>query len=142
MSQTTVDVFFYGLFMDTALLGTKAIAPTSVAAGHVDGYRLRIGRRATLVHEPGSRAHGMLMTIGQDQAAALYADESVSDYVPEPVSVALPNGEVTTAVCYNLPPDKLEGTNAAYAEALLALAAELGFPQGYLDEIRAQGSAA
>lgn len=82
------------------------------------------------------------MTIERAQATDLYSDETVSDYVPEVVSVRLPGGIVTPAICYNLPPDELEGANSAYAESLLLLAAELGFPENYLDEIRAEGRTA
>lgn len=79
------------------------------------------------------------MTIGRQDATALYSDESVSDYVPEPVSVTLPSGVIEPAICYNLPPGKLEGANSAYAESLLQLATNLGFPDEYLDTIRMEG---
>ena len=137
----TVEVFFYGLFMDTSLLAARGVTPSATTTGYVDDYRLRIGKRATLAREPGSRTYGVLMTMERDVATALYSDETVADYVPEPVSVNLPSGSVKSAVCYNLPPDKLEGSNRAYVESLLELAKTLGFPQSYLDEIRAEGPA-
>jgi len=136
MSDNTLAVFFYGLFMDELLLASKGIEPAQATIGFVDGYRLRIGRRATLVPEQASRAYGVLMTIGRDEATALYADASVADYVPEAVSVTLPGGIVEPAICYNLPPAKLEGANSAYADLLLQLATKLGFPDEYLDTIR------
>ena len=140
MNSDNIAVFFYGLFMDESLLASKGIVPSAATVGYVDGYRLRIGRRATLVPERDGRAYGVVMSIGRDEAASLYSDESVADYVPEPVSVTLPSGRAQSAICYNLPPSKLEGVNAAYADALLRLAATLGFPQDYLDEISAERS--
>lgn len=139
MSDNKVAVFFYGLFMDESLLASKGIDPSHSTVGYVDGYRLRIGKRATLVPERASRAYGVLMTIGRLDATALYSDEAVSDYVPEPVSVTLPSGVIKPAICYNLPPSKLEGANSAYAESLLQLATSLGFPDEYLDTIRTEG---
>lgn len=139
MSDNKIAVFFYGLFMDESLLDSRGVHPSRTTAGYVDGYRLRIGRRATLVPDQGSRAYGVLMTIEHDDAAALYADESVSDYIPEPVSVTLPGGAIEPAICYNLPPGKLEGANPAYAAALLQLATRLGFPGDYLETIRRDG---
>jgi len=141
MSQDTVAVFFYGLFMDSALLASKSISPSAATTGYVDGYQLRMGRRATLVRAPGHRAYGVLMTIGRDEAEGLYADATVSDYVAEPVSVSLPSGEIRPAICYNLPSDELEGANPTYAATLLVLATKLGFPRDYLDHIRAEGNA-
>jgi len=139
MSDDNVAVFFYGLFMDESLLRSKGIRPFQRALGHVDGYRLRIGRRATLETEPASRAYGVVMTLGREDLARLYSDDTVSDYVPETVPVTLASGVIDSAVCYVLPPGKLEGTHAAYADSLLLLATRLGFPGNYLDEIRAEG---
>lgn len=141
MNDNKVAVFFYGLFMDESLLASRGIDPSRSAIGFVDGYCLRIGKRATLVPKQSGRAYGVVMTIGRQEAMALYSDESVSDYVPEPVSVTLPSGDVETATCYNLPPGKLEGANPAYAKSLLQLASRLGFPDAYLDSIRIEGSA-
>lgn len=139
MNDDQVAVFFYGLFMDESLLASRGIVPAASAVGYVDGYRLSIGRRATLVPEPASRAYGVLMTIGRSDAAALYSDESVSDYVPEPVRVTLPGGAIEPATCYNLSPGKSEGANPAYAQSLLRLAENMGFPDDYVDAIRLQG---
>ena len=86
MSENNVAVFFYGLFMDESLLASKGIEPSHTAIGYVDGYRLRIGARATLVPQKASRAYGVLMTIRREEATDLYSDETVADYVPEPVS--------------------------------------------------------
>jgi AIG2-like family len=139
MVQDGVAVFFYGLFMDKSLLASKGIVPSIATAAYVDGHRLRIGDRATLVPDPDGRAYGVLMTIRSDETASLYSDETVADYVPESVSVKLQGGVVRQAICYNLPPRELGGVNRAYADALLLLATKLGFPKEYLDHIRTEG---
>lgn len=139
MSEPAVAAFFYGLFMDESLLGSKGIRPSRRALGFVDGYRLRIGTRATLEAHAGSRAYGFLMTIRRDDLVTLYSENSVADYVTEKVTVELESGAKEPAVCYLLPPGRLEGTNTAYAESLLQLATRLGFPDHYLAEIRKQG---
>lgn len=136
MQAEDAAVFFYGLFMDESLLASRGIRPSRATVGHVDGYGIRIGRRATLVPDETSRAYGMLMTIRAEDLRSLYSEESVADYVPESVSVRLPDGTVVPAVCYNLPEGKLEGTNPQYASALLVLAGNLGLPSSYLQQIR------
>jgi len=140
MNSKEVRVFFYGLFMDEALLASKGASVSIATVGYVDGYGLRIGRRATLLPDRASRAHGVLMTLREADVRALYSDESVADYVSEPVSVVLPDGTVEAAICYNLPEDKLEGANPEYANALLKLATKLGLPDDYLGKIREQAS--
>ncbi len=129
-------VFFYGLFMDERLLATKGIKPSEVSLGFVDGYGLRIGERATLVRRPDGRAYGALMNIAPGEATELYAEASVADYVPERVVVELLDGTRVEAICYNLPSDKVTGTNRDSAESLLDVATRLGFPDAYLDPIR------
>ena len=131
-----VRVFFYGLFMDESLLAAKGIKPSEAHTGFVDGFALAIGERATLVRRPGTRIYGVMMDIAPNEATDLYAEDSVADYVPESVTGELVDGTRTEATCYVLPADQAAGTNRAYAEALLALATRLGFPESYLDEIR------
>ncbi len=136
MSTNEITVFFYGLFMDEPLLASKGVHATEPTIGYVDGYGLRIGERATLLPESNSRAYGVLMKIASEDAAALYSEQSVADYVAEPVVVTLPGDIQVSAVCYNLPAAKLVGTNSEYAAALLALATKLGLPDSYLRHIR------
>jgi hypothetical protein len=136
MKPENTAVFFYGLFMDESLLASKGVIPSKATVGYVDGYGLRIGRRATLVQDETNRAYGVLMTIRAQDVQVLYSDESVADYVSEFVTVMLPDGAIETAICYNLPVSKLEGTNPEYANSLLILADRLGFPSGYLQQIR------
>lgn len=129
-------VFFYGLFMDEGLLATKGIKPTSISLGFVDGYGLRIGERATLECRSDDRAYGVVMNIAPNDAAELYAEDSVADYLPELVTVELMDGTEVDATCYNLRGAKVTGANQDYAESLLKVASRLGFPDPYLDQIR------
>lgn len=129
-------VFFYGLFMDESLLATKGIEPSEVQLGFVEGYGLRIGERATLVRRPDSRCYGAVMEITPSETTELYAEESVADYVPEPVIVEFADGSRVEATCYNLPSEKVTGSNKEYAESLLDVATRLDFPDSYLNQIR------
>jgi len=131
-----MNVFFYGLFMDEALLAKKGITPSNAEVGYVDEYALRIGERATLVSSAGARSYGILMNISSDQAKELYSDKGVADYVPESVIVELLGGSKAEAKCYNLRVDKITGANKIYAEALLEVASKRGLPESYLVEIR------
>lgn len=136
MADSTINVFFYGLFMDESLLASRGIRPAETETGYVEGFSLHIGDRATLLPAQDSRAYGVLMEITADQAAALYSDDSVCDYVAEPVVVHLPGNKKVAAVCYNLPASRLTGANRRYAADLLALATRLGMPESYLARIR------
>ena len=135
-----MKVFFYGLFMDEDLLVSRGIEPGSVSTGFVDDYELLIGKRATLARRVGSRVYGLMMEIARGEVTDLYAEDSVADYIPEPVVVVLTDGSTAKASCYNLPADKVTGTNRDYAKSLLDLATRLGFPASYLDQISRAGA--
>lgn len=134
--QSYETVFFYGLFMDESLLEGKGVHVSESKVAVLEGYKLQIGRRATLVRDPTARSFGVVGRLTRQDAKLLYSEESVADYVAEPVSVTLPDGTNEAAVCYNLPAEKLEGTNPDYADALLQLAGALGFPDEYQEEIK------
>jgi len=134
--QTHETVFFYGLFMDESLLEEKGVRLSGSRVAILEGYKLQIGRRATLVRDLTGRSFGVVGRLSRQDARLLYSHESVADYAAEPVSVTLPDGTTEAAVCYNLPAEKLEGTNPEYADALLQLACKLGFPDEYLEEIK------
>jgi len=135
----TMNVFFYGLFMDENLLAKKGIAASNAVVGYVDGFRLRIGERATLQRCAGARAYGVMMAVSPNEVRELYAESSVADYVPASVTVELMDGSNAEASCYNLPSNKVTGTNKGYAEALLEVANRLGLPESYLGQIRQAG---
>lgn len=79
------------------------------------------------------------MDIDPSDAKTLYSEDSVADYLPESVCVVTEDGSKFDATCYNLPIDKVTGTNKEYAESLLVVATKLGFPVSYLDQILQAG---
>ena len=135
-----VRVFFYGLFMDETILAEKGVTPSWATSGFVDGFRLYIGKRATLVREANSRSWGVMVDIAAADDIAkietLYAEQGVADYLPEMVFVELPDGARHRATCYILPGATVSRTSQKYADELLALATRLGFPETYLEQIR------
>ena len=135
MNADQIAIFFYGLFMDESLLASKGVHATKPTIGYVDGFGLHIGERATLIRDVNSRAYGVLMRISSEDAAALYSEQSVADYVAESVVVQLHGNTQVSAVCYKLPAARLTGTNPEYAATLLALATRLGLPDSYLRHI-------
>ena len=76
------------------------------------------------------------MNIAPGEATELYAEDSVADYLPEPVIVEQMDGTKVEATCYNLPSDQVAGANKGYAKSLLEVATRMGFPDSYLDQIR------
>ena len=122
--------------MDQDLLLEKGLHPSNPRRGFVDGLGLKIGQRATLLHTQDERAYGIVMGLSAEEADKLYLDESVSDYIPEQVEVALDDGSRIEATCYNLPKHLLSGSNCAYAKSLVQVATKCGLPEQYIEQIR------
>lgn len=131
-------VFFYGLFMDAQLLQRRGVRVAAQSRARLEGYKLVLGSRATLVRAPGFTAHGMLMELPAEDVERLYSEPSVAAYRPEPVRVVLENGQTSAARCYNLPgPLSTNQPDAEYARQLYELGLRLGLPDGYLSAIAA-----
>lgn len=122
--------------MDKALLLQQGIAVGDISPGYVEGFTLHIGERATLLPFINGRVYGLVMDLYPDDVKKLYSEPSVADYVSESVTVFLSDTDSIEAVCFNLPADKISGTNKAYAKSLYGLAHRLGFPEHYLDQIK------
>jgi Gamma-glutamyl cyclotransferase, AIG2-like len=133
----TIDVFFYGLFMDEDLLQSKGVKPTRLRPGAVSGFRLGIGNRATLVPSQSDRVFGLLASVSHADLERLYSEPGLLAYRPEGVLVDLPNGEVLAALCFNLPePPSDDERNSDYASKLRSLAERLNFPAEYVASIQ------
>lgn len=130
-----VDTFFYGLFMDPDLLRSKGLAPEGFRIGSIKDVGLRIGRRAALVAQPGSRTYGVVMRLQPDELDRLYSEPTVRDYVPGIVRVELDDGSAIDAQCYNLPVPPAAAANATYAAKLRDTATRLGLPAAYVETI-------
>jgi hypothetical protein len=137
MESRTIDVFFYGLFMDAELLRANGLHPVNGRQARVSGMALRIGRRATLVPDPGRSVHGFLFGLSHQEVERLYAEPSVSAYRPEAVIARLADGSCLPALCFNLPPSNVtDEANPEYAEKLRTVAYRLGLPADYVAGIR------
>ena len=136
MTDRRIDGFFYGLFMDDDVLREYNVLAEDPRRGYVDGYALRIGRRAALVPVSGARAYGMVFALTHDELERLYSAPGLEQYRPEAVLAHLMEGEVLPALCYNLreAPASNE-SNAGYATRLRAALARLGFPSDYVSSV-------
>ena len=134
--ERRVDVFFYGLFMDAGLLRAQGFDPRELRQASVAGMALRLGARATLVAETGSRVHGILMGLTHAEIDRLYAEPSVAAYRAEPVTATLKDGGSIAALCFNLPDaPPSTASNLDYAAKLTVVARKLGLPEEYVTSI-------
>jgi hypothetical protein len=137
MPNRRIDVFFYGLFMDTELLRSKGASPQNIRRAGVPGFALRIGKRATLLRDRNACAYGLLMELTHEEIEKLYSDDSVRAYRPEAILAQLDDGSRLPALCFNLvePPSPHE-RNSEYAAKLQEVARRLELPADYVTGIQ------
>jgi hypothetical protein len=137
MTERSIEAFFYGLFMDDNLLRSKGIVPMNPRPASVEGFGLRIGKRATLVPARHERSYGMVMGLTHQQLRTLYSGPGLEHYLPEAVTCTTLSGEPVSALCYNLrdapAPDEV---NEEYAGQLRGVLTKLGFPAEYVERVR------
>jgi hypothetical protein len=131
-----VNVFFYGLFMDMALLRQRGLAPHHPQVARLDGYDIDIRERATLIRHARARVYGIVAGLTHEDISALYTDPSVREYRPEAVVVTLADARQVPAWCYTLPQVTGARRNTAYAVKLVEVAKTLAFPEDYLDRLQ------
>jgi hypothetical protein len=135
MSDRRIDAFFYGLFMDVDVPRESGVTPLSRRA-YVDGFALRLGRRATLLPLAGARAYGMIFALTHAELERLYTAPGLEEYRPEAVLAQPLEGAPAPALCYNLreAPQPHE-RNPEYAARFQRTLSKLGFPQDHVASI-------
>ncbi|KRR13750.1 hypothetical protein CQ12_17860 [Bradyrhizobium jicamae] len=137
MDARSINVFFYGLFMDAEALRANGFRPIEPRQACVAGMTLQIGQRATLVPDPARCVHGYVIGLSHKDVDRLYSEPSVAAYRPEAVMAQLRDRSCVPALCFNLPPsDEPVVANPEYAEKLRAVAGRLGLPADYAASIR------
>lgn len=102
VNERRVEGFFYGLFMDSAVLRNSGVVAVDARQAYVDDFALRIGNRATLIQSHGSRVFGMLIALTHRQLDKLYGAPGLEQYRPEAVVARCLDGNSVPALCYNL----------------------------------------
>ncbi|HTM19909.1 MAG TPA: VOC family protein [Kofleriaceae bacterium] len=133
-----VAVFFYGSYMNRAVLAEAELTPTAWQAASLPEFDLTIAPRANLVPAPGRTAWGVLTETTHVDLARLY-DHARSvlgeTYLPHPVIVHPRDGAPRPALCYLSPKMEPRPAEAAYIDRILAPARELDLPSAYLAHI-------
>lgn len=135
MPEARVAVFFYGSYMNRAVLDEVGFNPGSWEPASLPGFDIRIAPRANVVRAAGQVVFGILATATHAELERLYehARGVLGEvYRPEAVLVHVQDGHWCPALCY-VASDMVErSADPAYVERILQPARELGFPSWYL----------
>jgi hypothetical protein len=134
MAEPKVWTFFYGSYMNPAVLVENGIRPDRLVVARLPGYDIRIEPRANLLAAPGREVYGVLAAATHAELARLYAhaqDVLGETYLPHPVLVETDEGSLP-ALCYLSASMAPRAAEAAYVDRILAPARQFGFPAEYI----------
>lgn len=139
MGERRVDVFFYGSYINFAVLGEAGIDQRPYDTARLPGFELVIAPLANLRANSGSQAYGILTRLSHAELHRLYTeharDKLGGTYLPEAVLVFTADNALWPALCYmshEMQPGK---PDPGYVERILSPAREYGFPAEYLRHI-------
>ena len=135
MTEPKVWVFFYGSYMNFAVLREADLIPEQWEVARLDGFDIRIQPRANLVRSDQHCVYGIIATATHAELARLYAHarEVLGEiYLPEAVLVQTRAGLWRPALCYLCPEMTPQPPDSAYVERIVGPARVFGLPDWYM----------
>jgi hypothetical protein len=135
VDEPRVWVFFYGSYINHAVLKEVGLVPEQWEVARLGGFDIRIEPRANLVRSDRDAVYGILATATHAELARLYAhakDVLGETYLPEAVLVETLDGRWRPALCYICPGMRPRPADAAYVERIAGPAQAYGFPEWYV----------
>jgi hypothetical protein len=130
-----VWVFFYGSYINFAVLREVDLVPEQWEVARLPGFDIRIQPRANLVRSEQHCVYGIVATATHAELARLYTharDVLGEVYLPEAVLVQTLAGLWRPALCYLCPEMTPRPADHAYVERIVGPAGEFGFPEWYI----------
>jgi AIG2-like family len=138
MAEARVYVFFYGSYMNPAVLREVDLVPVDWEVARLHGFDIAIRPRANLVRSEQHSVYGVVTMATHAQLTRLYAharDVLGETYLPFPVCVETLDGKSRPALCYMATAMEPKPIERAYLELILQPAREFGLPHWYVERL-------
>jgi hypothetical protein len=139
MSAPEVWAFFYGSYMNFAVLREVDLVPKRWEVARLGGFDISIRPRANLVRSDRDCVYGIAATATHEELRRLYAhahDVLGETYLPEAVLVQTLDGKSRPSLCYIAPQMTPLPATVDYVDRILTPARELGFPAWYIERLQ------
>jgi len=138
MIEPKVWTFFYGSYMNFAVLQEVNYVPEKWAVAKLSGFDIVIHPRANLIHSDQHCVYGIVVTATHQELGRLYAhakDVLGEIYLPEAVLVETSDDKWQPALCYICPEMKPRPAAQEYVDRIVKPAKAFGFPQWYIKRL-------
>jgi hypothetical protein len=144
MTETKIWTFFYGSYMNPAVLREVDFVPERLEVARLDGFDIRIAPRANLIPSSRHSVYGVVVQATHGELARLYAhahDVLGETYLPHPVLTQVLNGDWRVALCYIAASMAPRRPDPAYIDRIVGPATEFGFPAWYIARLESEREA-
>lgn len=138
MEKPHVWTFFYGSYMNFAVLKEVDLVPDRHEVARLGGFDIRNQPLANLVRYDQRCVYGIVATATHDELARLYrhaADVLGGVYLPEAVLTETKDGKLRPALCFIAPSMEPKPATSDYIDRLVEPAKEYGFPAWYIERL-------
>ena len=139
-SDAAPDVFFYGSFINPAVLRQEGVEPESMRLSMLPGYDITIRPIANLVPSPTGVVFGVVSAVSHSSLARLYdhAERVLGgSYLAQPVTVFVADVGLCPVLTYIAPSLAAAPARADYVARIVEPGEALGFPEWYLAHLKA-----
>lgn len=136
MAANRVWIFFYGTFMDPAVLTAQGVSVDGLTPAKLSGYELSIRPRANLARNDRAVVYGSVASLTHDDISKLYKnlEERFNlKYLPEAVLTETFDGSLKPALCFIAPYLEDRPPDPEYIETMIAAVKAIGLPAWYAD---------
>ena len=138
MSDTKVVTFFYGSYMNPAVLREVDLIPDRIEVARLPGFDIEIHPLANLVASDQHTVYGILATATHAELERLYAhsrDVLGGAFFPQAVLAHTLSGQAEPALCYIAPKLIAGPASREYVARIVEPARTYGFPLWYVSRL-------
>jgi hypothetical protein len=136
MTERKVWTFFYGSYINFAVLKEVDLVPETWEVAKLAGFDIQIQPRANLVRSDRSVVYGILAAATHQELNRLYTEHAKGVlgeiYLPEAVLVETLHGTWRAALCYISPGMESRPASPDYVDRISDPARRFGFPDWYV----------
>lgn len=135
MSDPPVVTFFYGSYINPAVLREVDLVPERIEVARLPGFDIEIRPLANLVVSDEHTVYGILATATHAELTRLYAhaeDVLGGVYLPRAVLAQTLSGKLEPALCYIAPQLSGGAPSPDYVGRIVDPARAYGFPDWYI----------
>lgn len=144
MAEHRVATFFYGSYINFAVLDEVDLLPSSYEVARIGGFDIEIRPLANLIRSDDHTVFGIITRMTHAELTRLYNHAELvlgGVYLPEAVLCKTGDGKFVPALCYIAPNMEARLADNDYVDRIVEPGRGYGFPDWYIARLESFKSA-